>query len=502
MIYESVQKLIRYATCNDLITSEDEYVVRNQWMQMLQLDNWIEPKHTNSVQSVDEILQEITDYACGKGILEDTAASRDLFDTKLMGVVTPFPHEVIQLFRQHYEVSPRSATDWYYDFSQKLNYVRAGRIAKDLKWTYQSEYGLLDITINRSKPEKDPRDIAAAKATPSAAYPKCQLCPENAGFSGNRDHPARQNLRPIPLKIYGEKWQLQYSPYGYYNEHCIVFHEQHVPMKIDASVFEKLFDILDILPHYFVGSNADLPIVGGSILSHEHFQGGNYTFSMEKAPIETHFLMPRFSGIEAGIVKWPMSVIRLKSLNRSELAKACTFLLEKWRNYCDPDIGIYAKTDGVPHNTLTPIARMNGDFYECDLVLRNNLTTEERPLGVFHPNPSLHHIKKENIGLIEVMGLAVLPSRLAAELETLKQAMLSGEDLAADSRTASHADWAKDILARHPEFSVENAEEILHAEVGAVFEQVLLDAGVFKRDETGKQAFQKFIYTLTNGGAI
>lgn len=502
MIYRSIQNLIKYAIRCNLITSDDELVVRNQWMHMLRLDNWVAPECEDDVKPIDEILGELTDYACGKGILEDTAASRDLFDTQLMGVVTPFPHEVIQSFRKRYNVSPQTATNWYYDFNKKLNYVRAGRISKDLKWTYRSEYGLLDITINRSKPEKDPRDIAAAKKAPSTAYPKCQLCPENAGFSGNMNHPARQNLRPVPLTVCGEKWQLQYSPYGYYNEHCIVFNERHIPMRIDGSVFEKLFDILDILPHYFVGSNADLPIVGGSILSHEHFQGGNYTFAMEKAPIEKHFILPQFPDVQSGIVNWPMSVIRLSSLNRSELSRTCTFILEKWRGYSDETVGIYAETNGIPHNTVTPIARMNGDSYECDLVLRNNLTTEERPLGVFHPNPSLHHIKKENIGLIEVMGLAVLPSRLASELETLKIAMLTDKDLFADPTTASHAEWAMDILRHHPEFSGENAEEILRSEVGAVFEQVLTDAGVFKRDETGKQAFKQFICTLTDGGTI
>jgi UDPglucose--hexose-1-phosphate uridylyltransferase len=501
MIYESVQKLINYSIKGRIITQDDEFVVRNYLMEVLHLTSWSEPGEVSSEQTIDEILDEITDYACQNGIIEDTAAYRDLFDTKIMGVVTPMPREVICWFNQRYVESPQAATDWYYDFSKKLNYVRAGRIAKDLKWTYQSEYGLLDITINRSKPEKDPRDIAAAKSAPSSAYPKCQLCPENAGFAGHLTHPARQNLRPIPISVHGEKWQFQYSPYGYYNEHCIVFNEKHIPMKIDAAVFEKLFDILESLPHYFVGSNADLPIVGGSILSHEHFQGGHYTFAMEKAPVEKNFIMPEFHHVHAGIVKWPMSVIRLRSQDRVMLAKACTEILDKWRSYSDPDAGIFAETDGIPHNTITPIARMDGNYYECDLVLRNNITTSERPLGVFHPNPSLHHIKKENIGLIEVMGLAVLPSRLANELEVLKNGMLSGADLSADSATASHAEWAKDVLARHPEFSAENAEQILHDEVGAVFEQVLLDAGVFKRDDAGMQAFGRFIATLTDGGA-
>jgi UDPglucose--hexose-1-phosphate uridylyltransferase len=496
MIYQALEKLLEYSIDHELIRREDSFVVRNQWMEMLHLTSWETPESVEKGASIDEILTEIVDYACAEGIIPDTGAYRDLFDTKLMGVVTPFPHEVIANFQKQYGNSPEAATEWYYRFSQDLNYVRKGRIAKDLKWTYESDYGTLDITINRSKPEKDPRDIAAAKAAPQAAYPKCQLCPENAGFAGHLSHPARQNLRPIPLTVHGEKWQFQYSPYGYYNEHCIVFNEKHIPMVIDGAVFEKLFDILDLLHHYFVGSNADLPIVGGSILSHEHFQGGNYTFAMEKAPVEKNFLLPAFPHVQAGIVKWPMSVIRLRSEDRSELAKACDMVLTKWRGYSDESVGIFAETECTPHNTVTPIARMHRKSYECDLVLRNNITTEERPLGVFHPNPSLHHIKKENIGLIEVMGLAVLPSRLAEELEVLKTAMLSGSDLSADPRTAAHETWAKAILACYPDFNASNAEQILQQEVGAVFEQVLLDAGVFKRDEAGKKAFLRFVDTL------
>lgn len=497
MIYQAIQELIEYAVLRGLITHEDEIVVRNQLIELLGLTDWNTPEAVNANSSIDEILDQITDYACVSGIAENTAASRDLFDTKVMGILTPFPREVTAKFRELYSAqSPKAATDWYYEFSKSLNYVRARRMEKDLKWTYQSEYGTLDITVNLSKPEKDPRDIAAARSAPSPRYPKCQLCTENAGFAGNLNHPARQNLRPVPISVFGESWRLQYSPYGYYNEHCIVFNEQHVPMRIDSSVFEKLLDILDYLPHYFVGSNADLPIVGGSILSHEHFQGGNYTFAMEKAPIEKEFALPQFPNVTAGIVKWPMSVIRLQSENRNELSKACTHILKRWRAYSDPDVGIYAETDGTPHNTITPIARKKNGAYECDLVLRNNLTTDERPLGVFHPNPSLHHIKKENIGLIEVMGLAVLPARLASELEALKTAMLSKADLAADPKTASHAEWAADILNRRPEFSAENAQEILYAETGAVFEQILLDAGVFKRNENGQKAFLKFTDSL------
>lgn len=497
MIFESIQNLIGYAIACGLITSDDELVVRNQLMQTLALTNWETPQKEHHEKKIDDILGEITDYACEKEIIKDTTASRDLFDTKLMGIFTPFPHEVIAVFRQKYSESPASATDWYYQFSQDLNYVRKGRIARNLAWKYQSSYGQIDITINRSKPEKDPRDIAAAKAITSASYPKCQLCPENAGFAGNFHHPARQNLRPIPLTVGGEKWQFQYSPYGYYNEHCIIFHEKHVPMKIDASVFEKLLDVLEYFPHYFIGSNADLPIVGGSILSHEHFQGGRYTFAMEKAAMESDFVMPQFPDVQAGIVKWPMSVMRLKSENRKNLSAACYKILQKWRSYSDESVQILAETNGVPHNTITPIVRMNGNNYECDLVLRNNRTTKERPLGLFHPNPTLHHIKKENIGLIEVMGLAVLPARLDEELNAVIDALLCGKDFKDHLLTASHADWAKEVAKRHPDLSKENALEVIHEEVGKVFEKVLLDAGVFRRDETGKCAFQRFIHVLT-----
>lgn len=494
MICDAIQRLINYGITQNLITKADQFVVQNQLMEALHLTDWqLSGAGTEPDASIDAILQPLVEYACSNGIIADTAASRDLFDTKLMGILTPMPHEMIAKFQERYQESPEAATDWYFDISQKLNYVRAGRIAKDKKWKYASEYGMLDITINRSKPEKDPRDIAAARNQKVAAYPKCQLCPENAGFAGNPNHPARQNLRPIPMQIDGQNWELQYSPYGYYHEHCIVFNDAHVPMKVDHAIFEKLFDVLDFLPHYFIGSNADLPIVGGSILSHEHFQGGHYTFPMAVAPIEIPVSLAAYPNVQAGILKWPMSVVRLSSTNRKELSDACNTILEQWRSYSDATVGIYAETDGTPHNTITPIARKKGDAYECDLVLRNNRTSEDRPLGIFHPNPSLHHIKKENIGLIEVMGLAVLPARLAVELDVLKKAMLQQEDLTANPQTASHAVWAAEVQKQHPEFCEENAEVILQAEVGKVFEQVLCDAGVFKRDEAGKTAFLKFL---------
>lgn len=496
MICSAVQKLIDYAVRNELITCDDTYVVRNQLMETLHLTDWEECAADSRNESIDDILSPLVEYACKNGIISDTTNSRDLFDTKLMGILTPMPREIISQFRSFYRIAPKAAADWYYDFSQKVNYVRAGRIAKDLKWTFDCEYGTLDITINCSKPEKDPRDIAAAGAQKSSAYPKCQLCPENAGFAGSLSHPARQNLRPVPLLVHGETWLLQYSPYGYYNEHCIIFNTSHVPMKIDGAVFEKLFDIIEYLPHYFVGSNADLPIVGGSILSHEHFQGGNYTFAMAKAPIETEFQLSNYPDVRAGLVKWPMSVIRVSSADRSVLTKCCTEILTSWRCYTDEKAGILSETDGTAHNTITPIARKNGDIYECDLVLRNNITTEERPLGVFHPNAALHHIKKENIGLIEVMGLAVLPARLAKEIRLLERAMLNGENLYGIPELIQHAQWAEEILASHPDFSEENAHRILETEIGRVFLAVLEDAGVFKRTEEGRMAFMRFIQQL------
>lgn len=499
MICNDIQLLINYSIKTGLIAPIDEIVIRNRFMDIFHLTDWESPEISAEEDSlsIDGILDRLIKYACDNSLIDDTANSKDLFDTKLMGVVTPLPHEVYNEFQRRYNsISPENAVSNYYEYNKNVNYVRAGRIAKDLKWKYSSEYGELDITINRSKPEKDPRDIAKQGKAQSTAYPKCQLCLENEGFSGTLTHPARQNLRPVPVTVNGEKWQLQYSPYGYYNEHCIVFNEKHVPMKIDAAVFEKLFDFIEYVPHYFVGSNADLPIVGGSILSHEHFQGGNYSFAMEKAEIERYFLLPDFPEVTLGTLKWPMSVIRARSYSRAQLAKACDLILRSWRGYSDESVFVLAETDGTPHNTITPIARMKGDMYECDLVLRNNITTEDRPLGVYHPNPSLHHIKKENIGLIEVMGLAVLPSRLAEELKVLEKAILDGSDLTADPKTASHAEWAEEVKKNHPELSAENAENIIRMEVGKVFEQVLCDAGVFKRDEEGKKAFIRFTEQL------
>ncbi len=495
MICNAIQKLIEYALSTSLITTDDVFVVRNLLMDTLQVDHWDDPTVSYDGETVDDLLAPLLTYAIEQEIIRDTANSRDLFDTRLMGLLTPMPREIIAAFRTRYDIDPKKATDWYYRISKDLNYVRAGRIEKDLKWTYACEYGTLDITINCSKPEKDPRDIAAAGKQKAVAYPKCQLCVENAGFAGHATHPARQNLRPIPIRVGGGEWQLQYSPYGYYNEHCIVFNAAHIPMAIDDKVFDKLFDILDFLPHYFVGSNADLPIVGGSILSHEHFQGGHYTFAMDNAPVEHAFTIPAFPHVQAGLLKWPLSVVRVSSADREQLAACCQTVLRAWRAYSDPAANIHAFTGDTPHNTITPIARMRDGRYECDLVLRNNITTEERPMGLFHPNPSLHHIKKENIGLIEVMGLAVLPSRLATEIGELEQALLTGAPFDTPS-LKSHEAWAKDVLAAHPEFNADNARSILEQEIGRVFMEVLEDAGVFKRTPDGTAAFLRFAESL------
>ncbi|MBQ3230671.1 MAG: UDP-glucose--hexose-1-phosphate uridylyltransferase [Clostridia bacterium] len=496
MICESIQKLINYGLKTNLIEECDIFVVRNALMDALSLTSWEESSPADTNESIDELLAPIIAYACENGIIADTANSKDLFDTKLMGFFTPMPREIAREFKRRYSASPKEATDWYFEFSKNTNYVRAGRIAKDMKWPFECEYGTLDITINRSKPEKDPRDIAAARNAKAASYPKCQLCAENAGFAGNANHPARQNLRPVSMQVNGEEWQLQYSPYGYYNEHCIAFNTAHIPMKIDSAVFDKMFDIIEYLPHYFIGSNADLPIVGGSILSHEHFQGGNYVFAMAKAAVEYEFKLEKFPNVSAGIVKWPMSVIRVASADRSALAECCSEILAKWRAYSDESVGIFAETEGVPHNTVTPIARMNNGLFECDLVLRNNITSPERPLGVFHPNPELHHIKKENIGLIEVMGLAVLPARLATEITLLEKALVEGTSLEGDPALASHSAWAQRVVAEHPELNAENAEDILKYEIGKVFLNVLEDAGVYKRNPEGAAAFLRFVSSL------
>ena len=494
MVNGYIAALADYAVAKGLIEEADRPWAVNRLLETMGLSSYEAPE-TVPQASLEEILTALVNDAVARGVIEDGIASRDLFDTKLMGVLTPRPSQVIAAFREKMADSREAATDWFYTFCQDTDYIRRYRIARDVKWVTATEFGDLDITINLSKPEKDPRAIAAARSAAQTSYPKCQLCRENEGYAGRLDHPARQNHRIIPVTIDGQDWFFQYSPYVYYNEHCIVFNGKHVPMKIDRSAFRKLLDFVIQFPHYFVGSNADLPIVGGSILSHDHFQGGRYTFAMEKAPVEQTVTFPGYEDVEAGIVRWPMSVIRIRCADDKRLVDLAEKILTAWRGYSDPDAFIFAETDGEPHNTITPIARKRGDKYELDLVLRNNITTEEFPLGVFHPHPELHHIKKENIGLIEVMGLAVLPSRLKNELKELADALVSGADLRGSDAIAKHADWAEELKTRYT-FTADNVEGILQDEVGKVFARVLQDAGVYKCTPEGRAAFQKFIASV------
>ena len=492
MINKRIAQLINYGITRGLIEPEDQYWARNGILSVLGLDSYQEPEELPEYEApLEEILKDLLDDAEARGVISGGVTSRDLMDTKLMAFLTPRPSQVIEKFWDQYRISPQMATEWYYDFSRYTDYIRSYRVIKDMKWVAKTAYGDLDITINLSKPEKDPRAIAAAKLQKSVGYPKCLLCREAEGYVGRMDYPGRANHRIIPLKLNGENYFLQYSPYVYYNEHCIVLNEQHVPMKIDRATFQRLLDFVRQFPHYFLGSNADLPIVGGSILSHDHFQGGRYRFAMEKAPVERELVFPGFEDVQAGIVCWPMSVIRLRCADSGRIVQLADKILTAWRGYTDESVSIYAETEGEPHNTITPIARRRGEDFEMDLVLRNNLTTEEHPLGLFHPHAELHHIKKENIGLIEVMGLAVLPARLKDELAQLAALLRSGGNLYADEATAKHAPWAEELRTRH-DFAREDADAVLRQEVGQVFMQVLEDAGVFKRDEAGQAAFLRF----------
>ena len=496
MISTAIQQLVNYGLDTGLILPDDEIYIRNQLLMTMQLDSFTEPEGDVCYTDLESILKTLVDDAVARGVCEDNSTARDLFDTKLMGVLTPRPSIVRANFEERYESEgPQAATDWFYEFSQDTDYIRRYRIKRDVKWVTKTPYGDLDITINLSKPEKDPKAIAAAKLAPQSAYPKCQLCAENEGYAGRLDHPARQNLRMVPVLLDGKFWYMQFSPYSYYDQHCIFLNQKHTPMYIGRETFDKLLSLVTMLPHYFVGSNADLPIVGGSILSHEHFQGGLDVFPMTKARIEGMTFFDGFPDVKVGIVKWPMPVLRLNCASADRIVDLADRITCVWRDYNDEAAGIISETDGVPHNTVTPIARRDGVRYELDLVLRNNRTTEEYPLGVFHPHPELHHIKKENIGLIEVMGLAVLPPRLRTELETLKNAILSGSDIRADASIAAHADWAEELMRKH-EFTAENADEILRQEVGAVFAAVLEHAGVFKRTPEGQKAFLRFIQSV------
>ena len=495
MVFESIKKLVTYGLETGLITESDRVYTTNRLLEALGLEDYDEPQGEYKDIDLESTLKELLDYACEKGLCEDSVVYRDLFDTKLMGLLTPRPSEVDAKFWFTYDhPSAHAATDYFYKLSQDTDYIRRYRIKKDMRWLAPTEYGDLDITINLSKPEKDPKAIAAAKNAKQSGYPKCLLCYENVGYSGRVNHPARQNHRIISLEINGEQWGLQYSPYVYYNEHCILFNKKHTPMVIDKNAFKKLFDFVGQFPHYFIGSNADLPIVGGSILAHEHFQGGHYDFAMAKAPVEREISFKGFEDVKAGIVKWPMSVIRISCKSSDRLVELADKILTLWRGYTDEEAFIFAETDGEPHNTITPIARKRGADFELDLVLRNNITTDEHPLGVYHPHAELHHIKKENIGLIEVMGLAVLPSRLKQEMADLAKVIADkGVSAVRDDETLSkHADWAEEFCARR-EVNKNNVDEVIREEIGSVFAKVLEHAGVYKRNDDGRRYFDRFI---------
>ena len=493
---ENIKKLVQYGIDCGITPECERIYTTNLLLAMFHEDAYEDADCDMDSLVLESILKELLDEACARGIIEDGVTERDLFDAALMNCLLPRPAEVQRVFWENYAVSPQTATDAYYKFSQDSDYIRRYRIKKDMKWTVDTDYGTLDITVNLSKPEKDPKAIAAARNAAVSSYPKCLLCLENEGYAGRMNHPARENHRIIPITVNDSTWGFQYSPYVYYNEHCIVFNGQHTPMKIDRSAFCKLFDFVKQFPHYFLGSNADLPIVGGSILSHDHFQGGNYTFAMAKAPIVETFAVPGYEDVIAGIVKWPLSVIRLQSKDPDRLIDLADHILQCWRGYTDEEAFIFAETDGVPHNTITPIARKRSELFELDLTLRNNITTEEHPLGVYHPHAALHHIKKENIGLIEVMGLAVLPARLKVELELLKEFILEGKDIRSHEMIEKHADWVEEFLPQYEDINVGNIENILQQEVGKVFCKVLEDAGVYKCTEEGLKAFWRFLEVL------
>ena len=496
MLYKNIKKLVEYGVQTGLTPECERTYTTNLLLEIFKEDDYEDVSIEGEELDLEQILKELLDEAVARGLVEDSVVFRDLFDTKLMNCLLPRPAQVQKIFWEEYEKSPEAATEFFYKFSQDSDYIRRYRVKKDMKWKVDSPYGEIDITINLSKPEKDPKAIAAAGAAKASSYPKCQLCMENEGYAGRANHPARDTHRIIPITINDSRWGFQYSPYVYYNEHCIVFNGQHVPMKIDRAAFVKLFDFVKQFPHYFLGSNADLPIVGGSILSHDHFQGGNYTFAMAKAPIEIPVTIPGYEDVEAGIVKWPLSVLRIRHADEKRLIDLADHVLQAWRGYTDEDAFIYAETDGTPHNTITPIARKKGDMYELDLTLRNNITTEEHPLGVYHPHAQYHNIKKENIGLIEVMGLAVLPSRLKEELEILADYIVEGKDIRSNEKIAKHADWTDSFLPKYDSITKDNVMDILKEETGIVFTHVLEDAGVYKCTEEGRRAFMRFIETL------
>ncbi|MBP2631171.1 MAG: galactose-phosphate uridylyltransferase [Firmicutes bacterium] len=497
MIEKQINRLIHFGLQKGLITEFDQVYATNLLLGTLGVPEFLPMPIEETLETATPILEEMLAYAVEKNIIEDTILQRDLFDTKIMNCIMPRPSEIIGKFDALYQQSPEAATDFYYNLSIASNYVRKDRTDKNIVWKTATDYGNLDISINLSKPEKDPKDIAKAKLIKSAAYPKCLLCKENEGFFGHLNHPARQTHRIIPLDLNHKVWFLQYSPYVYYNEHCIVLNSEHVPMKISRVTFENLLAFLDILPHYIVGSNADLPIVGGSILSHDHYQGGRYTFAMETAEVEKTYCIKGYEEISVGRVKWPLSVLRLRAAHKEKLIDLAEHILTAWRGHSDEAVELLASSNGEPHNTITPIARMRGGAYELDLVLRNNRSSDKHPLGIFHPHSEVHHIKKENIGLIEVMGLAILPARLEQELKLIRKALIEGiDDISEVESIAKHAGWYQEIRTKYTKITSQNVNEVLQKEVGLKFLTVLSHAGVFKRNEIGLQAFNKFVAIL------
>lgn len=496
MLSENIKKLVEYGVQTGLTPECERVYTTNLLLDVFREDSYEDVEIEAGEINLEEVLGELLSEAVNRGLIEDSIVYKDLFDTKLMNCLMPRPVQVQKEFWDRYEKSPEAATEYFYKLSQDSDYIRRYRVKKDMKWKVDSPYGEIDITVNLSKPEKDPKAIAAAKNAKSSSYPKCQLCMENEGYAGRVNHPARENHRIIPITVNESRWGFQYSPYVYYNEHCIVFNGEHTPMKIDRAAFVKLFDFVKQFPHYFLGSNADLPIVGGSILSHDHFQGGHYTFAMAKAPVEKAVTIPGYEDVETGIVKWPLSVLRLRSKDEKRVIELADVVLKNWRGYTDEAAFIFAETDGEPHNTITPIARKVGDVYELDLTLRNNITTEEHPLGVYHPHAQYHNIKKENIGLIEVMGLAVLPSRLKEEIEILGEYITEGKDIAGNEKIEKHADWVASFLPKYDNITKDNVTDILKKEIGEVFVHVLEDAGVYKCTPEGREAFMRFVDSI------
>ncbi|OQR56127.1 UDP-glucose--hexose-1-phosphate uridylyltransferase [Bacillus sp. CDB3] len=493
MIYQTIQQLIDRAIEAKLIEREDEIYVRNKILSLLCLDDFVVEVSASVKKEIPELLEELIEYACTHEIIKKVFDEKEILASVIMDVFMSKPSAINALFYEKYEQNPMTATDYFYELSKNSNYIQMKQIAQNINYKVKTEYGALDITINLSKPEKNPEQIMREKALESKNYPKCLLCIENEGYMGRIGHPARSNHRMVHMNLAKERWFLQYSPYIYYNEHCIVLSAEHRNMKIDRQTFMRLLKFVERFPHYFLGSNADLPIVGGSILTHDHYQGGKYEFAMEKAPNDFDFELADFSGIQCSIVKWPMSVIRLRSEDLEQLVNTGEYILGRWKGYSDSSVNIYAFTNGVSHNTITPIARYRNGMYELDLVLRNNRISEEHPLGIFHPHEDVQHIKKENIGLIEVMGLAVLPARLKTELQEVKKFLL---DIPSDIQSY-HIRWAEQLKTKYGNrIDEQNVQGIVREEVGWKFVQALEDAGVFKRDEEGVSAFKRFIQTL------